>query len=309
MNPLVTIAVITRNRSQSLVRTLASFQHLTYNHLEIIIVDNASTDDTADVIKHFGYRYIFSPLKDGFSKTRQRAIEAASGYLIAWCDDDCVPAPHWIESFVKAFDQEPLLALAGGKINNINFPPSLKYKGTEVMTLNAVLKPVDDPYKALYFANLNMAVRTSAVKHIGGYDPFFTGGYEEVDLNLSLRKAGFKIKYVPEAEADHYHNIISFKRGRWYYGGQLMRLYLYFKHNEAIGNRCFLCHEMKMMFVDFYRSIKGILSGFKRKDFRKISTGFIELFNAFSSRISMPVLYVKALRYQTSFLLRINKQA
>lgn len=289
--PLVTVAIITRNRADSLRRTLTSIFELDYPNIEVIVVDNASTDHTQDVLK--GFKNIisfFSPQNSGFSKTRQFAIEAASGEYIAWCDDDCVPEKQWLSAFVERFESDATIALLGGRILNINFPPSLKFKGTEIMIPNAILKPVEDPYEALYYANLNMAIRTSHTKAVGGYDPFFKGGYEEVDLNLTFRKAGYKVDYEPKAFVNHYHNHVSFKKGRWFYGGSLMRLYLYFKHREMIGDDTFLSTEIKLFAKDFWRSFKLTLSGVKRVDGKRTMVGLIELFNTISSRVAIPWL-------------------
>lgn len=294
MSPFVTIAVITRNRADSLKRTLNSFKNLKYESFEVIVVDNASEDNTAELVNEYGYRYLFSERNDGFSRTRQYAVESAKGDYILWCDDDCVPNENWISAYVNKFQENPQLALIGGRIINHNFSLALKNKGKEILGSNAVIKPIDDPEKALFFANLNMAVRTSALQKIGGYDPFYKGGYEEVDLNMCLRKSGYQIAYCEEAYANHYHNTVSFKMGRWYFGGQLMRLYFYFKHQEEIGNKSFYRKEFLMMMEDMYRGFKQILSGCKRLKYKKILIGIIELFNAVTSRLSIPLLKIRA---------------
>jgi GT2 family glycosyltransferase len=296
----VTIAIITRNRSESLARTLKALQSFNYPFFEIIVVNNDSDDATETVIKQFNVIYLFSKKHNGFSKSRQLAVNAATGDLILWCDDDCVPHEGWIEQFVKRFKESPTLGMAGGKIYNVGFPDSMVHKGTEIIVDNCMLKPIEDPYQATMYANLNLAMRTEALKRVGGYDPFFKGGYEEIDLNLMMRKAGYEIAYVPEAIVDHYHSTVSFKKGRFFFGGTLMRLYCYFKHRDQIGNKGFYKKELILLVEELWRHTKLVLSGFKRMSPRVIEKGLIELFNVISSRVCIPWLLIKSSKYRQS---------
>jgi GT2 family glycosyltransferase len=288
ISQFVSVAIITRNRAPSLKRTLDAVTQLDYPSYEVLVVDNDSLDNTREVVDSYKANYIFSPARDGFSRTRQRAVAVARGEIIAWCDDDCVPERNWLTAFVNRFNEDAQLGMLGGKIINVNFPPSLQHKGTEVMTTNGVLKTVSDPYVAQFFANLNMAFRAELVKKVGGYDPFLRGGYEEVELALSLRKAGYKVEYEPNAVAHHYHNFVSFKRGRLYYGGQLMRIYTYLKHRQSIGSPGFLKRELRLMIFDCWRNFKLMLLGIKAFDFKKVNVSAIEIFNAIMARLSIP---------------------
>ncbi|MCH7412390.1 glycosyltransferase family 2 protein [Belliella sp. R4-6] len=287
--PLVTIAVITRDRDESLKRTLASFSELDYPNLEVIVVDNASTDNTKIIIKQFGYQYIFSPKEFGFARTRQLAVEAAKGEFICWCDDDCVPDSDWVLILIRRFQEDERIALIGGGITNHGFAESMRNKGKEKLAKNATLKICDDFEEPEFFANLNMAARIDSLKTIGGYDLFFKGGYEEVDLVLSLRKNEYKIIFEPQAHVNHFHNSSSYKKGRLIYGASLMRLYLYFKHIDLVGNKGFVKNEAQLFFRDLILAIRLFLSGIKRLSFIRIKRGTIEISNAFISRLSIPI--------------------
>lgn len=297
--PLTSVAIITRNRSSSLERTLAAVTQLDYPAYEVIVVDNASTDDTASVVRRHAVQYVRGRLRDGFSGSRQRAVDMARGEIIAWCDDDCVPEPDWLKAFAERFAADEKLALLGGRVINIDFPKTLEFKGRSVMGENGVLRFVEHPAEAEFFGNLNMAMRASAVEQVGGYDPFFVGGFEEIDLAMSLREAGYRIGFESKAVVRHYHNEVSFKKGRWFFGGQLMRLYLFLKHRHPRGFRehwRFLLAETAILGSDVRKSIRAFASGCIRWNLNKIRVSAVELFNAVSARLVLPWLLLKTSR-------------
>jgi GT2 family glycosyltransferase len=294
--PQVTVAVITRNRDQSLEKTLKAISLQNYPNFEVIVVDNASTDTSKKVIERFGFKYLFSPKSYGFAKTRQLAVNEAIGEFLLWCDDDAIPVSGWIKAYIDRFLTDESIGLIAGKIVNDGFPSEMKFKGLQVFTNNGMLDRVSDPEKAFVFSNLNMGLRMSILRDIGGYDSFFSGGYEEVDLNLCIRAQGAKIVYEKTAKVDHYFSNVSFKKGRFFFGSQLMRLYLYYKHKPILKNENFFCHEFRLMYNDVYRSIRILMVGIVRFSFNIFSLGLIEFFNAISARIGIPWIIYKVNR-------------
>lgn len=299
--PLVTVAVITRNRADSLKRTLHAIKQLDYPNYEVLVVDNASTDHTKEVIAQSGFQYLYSSKNNGFAKTRQIAVNAAKGEFICWCDDDCVPVKNWISEFLNYFNKHEQTALLSGKVINVNFTKFLKNKGKEIFSKNGYIERVSNPYEAYLFANLNMAICKKKLNEIGGYDAFFVGGYEEIDLNLTFRQFGYEVAYIDSAVIYHYHNRVSFKKGRLLFGPQLMRLYLVFKHKNLsiINFSCFF--ELKMMIKELKSCIKFFISGILNYNYAKINVGLIEGFNAISSRLFIPFIWIKTYKWRQIF--------
>jgi len=294
----VTVAVITRNRASSLRRTLAAIDQLEYADKEVVVVDNASTDNTKSVVGEFEVNYVFSPLQDGFSRSRQRAVDFSSGEFIAWCDDDCVPDIDWLQHFVNRFRSDEQIALLGGRVINIDFPKSLQFKGRSILLENGLLRFVENPLEAEFFGNLNMAVRSSSIQAVGGYDPFLVGGLEEIDLALTLKEHKYKITYESRAVLRHYHNHVSYKKGRWFYGGHLMRLYVWLKHRPPQNGKAFvrfLSREIIIFWHDL-RILRAIASAILKFNTRKLNVSLVELFNIVSSRLSIPWLMIRARR-------------
>ena len=115
-DPRVSIVICTFNRSRDLRRALASLGRLTYPNLEVIVVDNRSTDETAQVIAEFPVKGIREE-RQGLSFARNRGVEAAEGDLILFFDDDItVECDAYVEPLVALFRSDPRIGVAGGLI-------------------------------------------------------------------------------------------------------------------------------------------------------------------------------------------------
>lgn len=110
--PCVSAVIPAYNRANLLPEAVRSIRAQTHPVSEIIIVDDGSTDDTADVVRALGtgIRY-FRQANAGPSATRNRGIELAQGAYIAFLDADDVWLPHAIERQMEAFDRQPGLGL------------------------------------------------------------------------------------------------------------------------------------------------------------------------------------------------------
>ncbi|HEY5895752.1 MAG TPA: glycosyltransferase [Chthoniobacterales bacterium] len=108
-SPLVTVAMCTRNRSEDLPLCLTSLVQIDYPNLDIVVVDNAPTDDSTRSLieaKFPTVRYICEP-RPGLDWARNRAILAAKGEIVAYTDDDVVVDPGWIKALVAMFNDAP----------------------------------------------------------------------------------------------------------------------------------------------------------------------------------------------------------
>jgi glycosyltransferase involved in cell wall biosynthesis len=108
--PLVSVILPTHNRSGLLVRAIRSVLGQTYANLELIVVDDASTDDTADVVQSFGdarLRYLRLDRNSRAAAARNVGIRAARGELLAFQDDDDEWLPQKLERQVAAMAKAP----------------------------------------------------------------------------------------------------------------------------------------------------------------------------------------------------------
>jgi glycosyltransferase involved in cell wall biosynthesis len=107
--PRVSVIIPAFNAARYIARTLDSLLAQTYPDIEIIVIDDGSTDDTAACVAEYGprVRYAWQPNSGGCSKPRNHGIALATGELLVFIDSDDLMAPHRIASEVEALMQHP----------------------------------------------------------------------------------------------------------------------------------------------------------------------------------------------------------
>ncbi len=120
---MISVVIPSRNRADLLLPAIHSLlaQTLDKDHFEILIIDNGSTDHTAEVVSGFtdrlaNLRYIYAP-EPGLHVGRHRGMREAKGEVLVFADDDIEATPTWLESYHQIFS-DPQVAMAGGN----NFP-------------------------------------------------------------------------------------------------------------------------------------------------------------------------------------------
>ncbi len=110
--PKVSVIIVSRDRPDGLARLLTSLRFQFYKNFEVIVVSNAH-DIGTDRAKHIYFE------KPNISAARNRGIEEANGDLIAFCDDDAVPEPTWLEKLIIPF-QDETVGVTGGFVRGRN---------------------------------------------------------------------------------------------------------------------------------------------------------------------------------------------
>lgn len=195
---------------------LKSFKKVNYPNYEIILVDNASTDDSIKMAQKIlgkdpRFKIIQNPV-NMYSEGLNLGLNAANGEFIAYFNNDVVLEKNYFNELVKAFRRYPALALAQGKL--------LWYFDHKVIdsageTMDIYGNPVTIGYKTadthkfdneeeiLSASGSACIFRKSVLKEIGGYPPGFGIGYEDMDVALRLRRRGFTVMRIPSAICYH----------------------------------------------------------------------------------------------------------
>src|SRR5262245_25991034 len=106
--PLVTIVTPSFNQGRFIRATIESVLNQDYPHMEYIVMDGGSTDDTADVVKEYEGRLIWISEKDrGQSHAINKGFRMAQGALVAWVNSDDLLLPRAVSHAVRAFEQHP----------------------------------------------------------------------------------------------------------------------------------------------------------------------------------------------------------
>ena len=110
IKPLVTVCITTYNRAGLIKRTVDSIINQTYNNLEILIVDDCSSDNTENYIREFivpldkRIKYIKHKKNKGLASARNTALNTCSGKYFTWCDDDDELLTNSIEERLRCFE-------------------------------------------------------------------------------------------------------------------------------------------------------------------------------------------------------------
>jgi len=215
---LATVIVCTHNRGRWLSEGLPELlaQQLPAGRYEVLVVDNACSDDTPERVGDLLERYpgrIRYVREDrlGLSSARNAGIRHANGPIIAFIDDDAVPDQGWLASLVSAFDN-PMVACAGGPVIPVvegNLPPWYSPKlQTYISVFDKGSEPVPLTYNE-YPRGVNIAFRKTVFQGVGLFSVSFGRkgrslmSYEEIELCYRIERAGWTILYVPGASVRH----------------------------------------------------------------------------------------------------------
>lgn len=201
--PVVSVVVPTRNRAGYLEVTLDSLadQELDAPY-ELVVVDDASSDRTREVIAGAGVRSLRNDPSRGANAARNAGARAASAELIAFVDDDVYVPPGWLAALVDGAARHPEAEAFGGPIRARFDGPAPRSCGRELPPITTLdLGPADVEAELVWSAN--MMVRRSALERVGGFDEGLPTGGDEEDWLRRLRSRGGRIVYVAAAGLDH----------------------------------------------------------------------------------------------------------
>ncbi len=198
--PRVSIVICTHNGAATLEACLRGAVSQTHPDFEVIVVDDGSTDGTAEVARaHEEVRVISTPNR-GLSAARNTGMEAASGSIVAYTDDDAVPDPDWLRAIVAGFELDGCVAVGGP-----NMPPPDSNAVAQCVA-NAPGGPthvLTSDREAEHIPGCNMAIAKDALVAIGGFDPRFRAAGDDVDVCWRLLEAGGRIAFSPGAVVMH----------------------------------------------------------------------------------------------------------
>jgi glycosyltransferase involved in cell wall biosynthesis len=214
----VSAIICTHNRDEYLGAAIDSLLAQDYSDFEVIVVDNASTDNTPAVVEarlpHERLEYVYEP-NLGLSHARNAGAKLATGEILAYLDDDAEASAGWLSALASIYEQDPEVAIAGGKVTLI-WPPNCSAPTWLSNNMAGNLGAYDLGDDVVYITQpgqtprgLNYSIRADFLRQIGGFDPNLGRvgknllSNEELYMTETALDQGFKVVYLPNALVAH----------------------------------------------------------------------------------------------------------
>jgi GT2 family glycosyltransferase len=195
------------------------------DHWEIVVVDNASHDDTADVVRRYAAIYprislVAAHAASNASYARNEGAKAARGTLLAFLDADDVVALGWVAAMIAALEGEELVAGAL-EYDRLNPPWAVDVRG--VGQQDGFFYLEGGPAWPIAFA-ANMGVSRRRHDEVGGFDEALPWGGEDADYAWRLQALGVTPGWAPDALVHYrlrtslpslYRQAVGYARSRW----------------------------------------------------------------------------------------------
>ena len=225
--PSAAVVVAAYQAQATLADCLDSLTRLDYprDRLELICVDNGSTDATAAIARKFAPSVIcLTELTRGAAAARNRGIAAARGEIVAFTDADCTVSSQWLRRLVAPL-ADAAIGVAGGRILARRPCNWVERFGEQIHDHGTAITATES---TPYAISMNWASRRDVLERHGGFDIALLRG-QDVDLSFRITQSGLKLAYVDDA--------IVYHRNERTLTGLFREGYVHGYHNRSIVER------------------------------------------------------------------------
>ena len=214
--PRISVVVCSCNGARTIRNTLEGLRKLDYPDFEVIVVDDGSTDSTPSIAQDYEV-HLISTKNRGLSNARNTGLDAATGEIVAYIDDDAYPDPHWLKFLALIFMNTNHVGVGGPNVA----PPD------DGLIADCIANAPGNPSHVLLTDDLaehipgcNMAFRKDALQAINGFDPRFRTAGDDVDICWRLQERGWTLGFSHGAMNWHHrrNTIRSFWKQQVGYG-------------------------------------------------------------------------------------------
>jgi GT2 family glycosyltransferase len=198
--PRVSVVVCSHNGGRTIRDCCEGLMRLAYPDFEVIVVDDGSVDVTAAIASEYDFKVIRTENR-GLSNARNTGLEAATGEIVAYIDDDAYPDPHWLTYLASTFMNTNYVGVGGPNITPPGDGPIADCVANSPGNPTHILL---SDQEAEHIPGCNMAFRKTALEAIGGFDPQFRVAGDDVDVCWRLRQRGWSLGFSPAAMVWHH---------------------------------------------------------------------------------------------------------
>ncbi|MGQ0543306.1 MAG: glycosyltransferase family 2 protein [Blastocatellia bacterium] len=201
-SPFITVIIPVYNGGKFLHRCLDAIFTSTFRSFDVIVVDDCSTDDSAEISRSKGARILTTAKQSGPAAARNLAAETALGEVLMFVDADVVVKPETLEKVAERFKQQPEISALFGSYDD---EPSEKNFLSQYKNLqHHFIHQNSSSDASTFWSGLGAMRRNIFIEH-GGFDckKFAVPSIEDIDLGFRLRKAGHQILLDRNIQAKH----------------------------------------------------------------------------------------------------------
>lgn len=218
ISPSITAIICTHNRDRYLGEAIDSLLTQDCENFEVLVVDNASTDQTQQIVASRlpdkRLTYLYEP-RLGLSLARNCGANHSQSEILAYLDDDAIATPHWLSTLQKAYQENEQLAIAGGKII-LRWPDDVKIPQWLSLEMMGALghydlgtEPLQISQPGLTPRGLNYSLRRCFLEQVGGFNQSLGRmgtqllSNEELYMTELALQQGLTVAYLPDALVYH----------------------------------------------------------------------------------------------------------
>lgn len=215
------IVILNYNGKEHLRKYLPSILERQNKDTDVIIADNASTDDSIDFLssEYPDIRVIRLDKNHGFAGGYNEALKQVDARYYVLLNSDVEPGDNFPGELIRALENDQDIAACQPKVRSLRQKDHFEYAGASGGLMDSLGYPLcrgrilastesddgqyDDSTEIFWATGAAMVVRSKLFHKIGGFDPWYFAHQEEIDMCWRLKRAGYKIKVVPKAVVYH----------------------------------------------------------------------------------------------------------
>ncbi len=268
MKPKISVVICAYNAASCIQGILKSLQEQTFKDFEIVVANDGSTDNTAEIASSFGARVI-DMKHQGLSAARNVGINNSKADIVAIIDADCYATKNWLEEIHREISKGENIVTGNTKIPKSTFLgdciSGLGYPGGGHLGFDKMW-PVSKEGHTNHLAGGNCAFRKEVVQSVNSFEEKLTITADDVFLSIKLLKAGYKIKYNP--------NMIMYHQPR-----KDLKSFLHWHYTRGKGSYFF--KQQVKSFGEFYRlrlwSTKNMIKAYRKSPKLPVMLGLLGL--------------------------------
>ena len=205
-HPKISVIVPAYNSETTMAACLDGLLRQDYENFEIIIVDDGSTDTTAQICRKNSIIRLIEVSNGGPSRARNIGAKAATGNIIAFTDSDCIVEQNWLTELAKGYSTETIGSVGGNQISPKDETPfgQLVQKTLVIVGFaTSYMKTNPTVGETAHNPSCNSSYRTAVFEEVGGFDESLWPG-EDVDLDHRIQQKGYTLIRNPKALVRHY---------------------------------------------------------------------------------------------------------